>query len=102
MVTVATTKNFLRIDADMTEDDALIQSLILAARQYIVKQTGKAYTDTDSDNLWDVCICLLVSHWYENRQLNPAKPGLLSEYPHSVSALINHIALCSDYPVVAS
>jgi len=94
-----TIKNYLRIDEDLTDDDILIRSLSDAAQEYITKQTGKQY---NSDKLWDVCICLLVSHWYDNRQLNPAKPGLLSEYPHSVSALINHISLCIDYPVVVT
>ena len=94
-----TVKNYLRVDSDLTDDDVLIQSLAEAAQEYIVKQTGKQY---NSDKVWDVCICLLVSHWYENRQLNPNKPGLLSEYPHSATALINHIALCNDYPVVSA
>jgi uncharacterized phage protein (predicted DNA packaging) len=89
-------KNYMRIDDDLTDDDALIQSLADAAQQYIQNQTGKQY---NSDKLWNVCICLLVAHWYDNRQLNPSKPGSLAEFPHSVTALINHIALSAAYPV---
>ena len=92
-------KNYLRIDEDLTDDDALIQGLMDAAQQYIAAQTGKQYLN---DKVWNVCICLLVAHWYDNRQLNPSKPGSLAEFPHSVSALINHIALSSAYPVATS
>lgn len=90
-------KDYLRIDEDITDDDVLIQGLIDAAIEYVTNQTGKQYND---DKIWNVCICLLVNHWYSNRQLNPDKPGTLSEFPHSVSALINHISLCTEYPVV--
>lgn len=93
-------KKYLRIDDDLTEDDELVQSLITGAQEYITNQTGKQY-QADSE-IWNICIKLLCSHWYDNRQLNPSKPGMLSEYPHSVTALIHHIALCSSYPVVTS
>ena len=89
-------KNYLRIDADLTDDDALIQGLTDAAQEYIQNQTGKQYND---DKVWNVCICLLVSHWYDNRQLTSQKNN---ELPHSVSALINHISLCLKYPAVIS
>ncbi|WP_196606501.1 head-tail connector protein [Pectinatus frisingensis] len=92
-------KNYLRIDADLTDDDALIQGLTDAAQEYIQNQTGKQYND---DKVWNVCICLLVSHWYDNRQLNPAKTGTLDEYPHSVTALITHIGLSTVYPVMVT
>lgn len=87
-------KNYLRIDADLTDDDVQIQSLIDGATAYIVQQTGKTYVD---DGLYNQAIKLLVSHWYENRELNPSKPGTLAEFPHSLSALINHISVCSAY-----
>ena len=65
-------KNYLRVDSDLTEDDAQIQTLIDAAKLDIVQQTGKTYVD---DGLYNQAIKLLVSHWYENRELNPSKPG---------------------------
>ena len=91
-------KTYLRIDDDMVDDDELSQSLMDAAVEYIQNQTGKHYTK--DDNVWNVCIRLLVAHWYSNRTLNPTKPGNLSEFPHSVTALIHHIALCQLYPEV--
>lgn len=87
-------KNYLRVDDDLTEDDAQINSLIAAAKSYISQQTGKTYVD---DDLYNQAVKLLVCHWYENRELNPSKPGTLAEFPHSLSALINHIATCSVY-----
>ena len=51
-------KNYLRVDEDLTDDDALIQGLMDAAQQYIAAQTGKQYLN---DKVWNVCICLLVA-----------------------------------------
>ena len=95
-MTLEDVKLYLRVDSDLTEDDTLIQSLMAAAQTYITNQTGKQYLV--DDEVWNLVIKLLVSHWYDNRQINPSKPGVLSEYPHSVTALIHHIGLCSAYP----
>lgn len=93
-MTLNDVKNYLRVDSDLTEDDTLIQTLIDGAKLYITQQTGKTYVD---DGLYNQAVKFLVSHWYENRELNPSKPGTLAEFPHSLSALINHISICSDY-----
>jgi uncharacterized phage protein (predicted DNA packaging) len=95
-MTLEDVKLYLRVDSDLTEDDTLIQSLMAAAQTYITNQTGKQYLV--DDEVWNLVIKLLVSHWYDNRQINSSKPGVLSEYPHSVTALIHHISLCSAYP----
>ena len=95
-MTLDDVKNYIKVDSDITDDDVLIQSLMTAAQEYIVNQTGKQYKS--DDEVWNLTIKLLVSHWYDNRQLNPAKTGNLAEYPHSVTALITHISLCSAYP----
>lgn len=87
-------KNYLRVDEDIIEDDELIKSLIESAKQYIEFQTGKKYKEF---GIWNIAIKILVLHWYDNRTINPNKTGSLSEYPHSISAMINHISLCSDY-----
>lgn len=95
-MTLEDVKNYLRVDVDVTDDDALIQSLMAAAQQYITNQTGKQYKE--NDEVWNLCIKLLVAHWYDNRQINPSKPGTLEEFPHSVTAIITHISLCGAYP----
>ena len=95
MVTLSDVKTYLRID--FTDDDELIQSLILTANQYIANQTGKKYAD--GDYVWDMCVKLLCSHWYDTRALHPVKPGALAVYSHTVDALLTHIAICGLYPV---
>lgn len=84
-------KNYLRMDEGVTDDDKLIQDLVDAAQEYIANQTGKQY---NNDKIWNICICQLVAHWYDNRQVTSQKTA---ELPHSVTALINHISLCSAY-----
>lgn len=94
-VTLAQAKNYLKIDSDITDDDELITGLIGAANDYIENETGKRNTGSD---VYDLAIKLLVAHWYENRAVYSAKPGAINVLPHSVSALIIHIAQCSAYP----
>lgn len=57
-------KEYLRIDND--NEDILLESLILASEKYL-ENTGvkKNYTN----DLYKLAIKLLVSHWYENRQV---------------------------------
>lgn len=97
MVTLEAAKNYLKVDADITEDDDLITSLISAAEGYIEQCTGKRNDDNDT---YDLTIKLLVAHWYENRQTYNPKPGTLSELPHSITALIRHIASAQAYPAL--
>ena len=97
-VTLAQAKNFLKIDSDITDDDELVQALIDAADEYIQNQTGKA--NSNDDALYNQCIKMLVAHWYENRSIYSPKPGTLSELPHSVTSLVQHIANCDAYPVI--
>ena len=39
-------KNYLHVDADLTDDDSLIQSLMTSAKEYIVNSTGKKWTES--------------------------------------------------------
>ena len=94
MVTLESAKNFLRVDSDIEEDDALINDLINSAYIYIENQTGKKSED---NALYDQGVRLLVAHWYEHRIIFASKPGTLSQLPHSVTAIIQHIANCSTY-----
>lgn len=100
-MTLKEVKGYLRVDDDMTDDDELIQSFMTAAQTYIVNQTGKTYDPTS--DIWNTCIKMLVSHWYENRLLTPNRSGQLTvEFPHSATALIHHIAMCSAYAEVTT
>lgn len=95
MVTLEQVKNYLKVDTDITDDDELITGLIAGANGYIEQCTGKRNND---DPTYDLCTELLVAHWYENRATFYPKPGNLSELPHSITALIQHIALAAHYP----
>lgn len=94
MVTLEDAKVFLKVDEDITEEDTLIQSLIESAEQYVEQSTGKRNTG----GLYDLCVKLLVAHWFETRATYSQKPGTISELPHSVTALMRHIAMASAYP----
>ena len=97
-VTLAQAKNYLKLDNDITDDDELVTSLISAADDYVRRTTGKVNTGDNQSQLYDLCIKMLVAHWYENRAVYSKKPGAINVIPHTVTALLTHIAQCSDYP----
>lgn len=96
-VTVQQAKLFLKIDSDIVEEDDLISTLINAAAEYVQNSTGKKNA---GNAIYDQCVLLLVAHWFENRTIIASKPGTLSQLPHSVTALMQHIANCDLYPKV--
>lgn len=96
-VTLEQAKNYLKVDADITDDDVLIQSMISAASDYVERTTGKK---ADGSELCALCVKMLVAHWYENRAVYSSKPGAINDIPHTVTALLTHIAQCSAYPEV--
>lgn len=98
MVTLEQAKNYLKIDSDITDDDNLVTSLINAAGDYVKRTTGKINTNANSSQLYDLCVKMLVSHWYENRAAYSSKPGAINDIPHTVTALLIHIAQCAAYP----
>ena len=87
-------KSYLRIDADIDSEDDILGELIAAAHLYIETSTGKKYV---SDNpLMQMLVKMLVSHWYTNRNAMNGK-GNAAEYPHTITALLGHIQISSDY-----
>lgn len=91
---LAAVKQYARIDDDITDDDALLLSLIAAAKRYIVSNTGKSYKEDDP--VMCLCMQLLVVHWYTNR--SAVSKGSIQKYPHSLSDIMKHIELSDDYP----
>jgi len=90
MLALPEVKLFLRVDHD--EEDALIESIMGAAREYAEKSTGKTYNDTP---LWDLLVKQITAHWYENR--NPvAIGGAPAEIPYTLRCLLTHIATRGD------
>lgn len=94
-VTLEQAKNYLKVDEDITDDDELISSLINAASDYVERTTGKI---ADGSPLCELCVKQLVAHWYENRAVYSSKPGAINVLPHTVTALLTHIAQCEAYP----
>lgn len=92
-VTLDHVKNYLKVDVD--EDDELIESLMAAANDYVERTTGKR---ADGSELCELCVKMLVAHWYENRAVYSSKPGAINVLPHTVTALLTHIAQCEAYP----
>lgn len=58
-------KAYLHVDADITENDAVLKSFMLAGQKYLESATGKAYDDTNE--LMQIYIKLYVKQLYETR-----------------------------------
>lgn len=100
-------KIYLRVDAD--DEDSLISDQMSAADMYIsgkvsktqalsgVSETGeKTYVLLAEDPLYQQCVRLMVSHWYENREI-VAKGTIVTGIEHTVDSILAHIEGCSDY-----
>jgi uncharacterized phage protein (predicted DNA packaging) len=87
-------KEFLRIDADLTDDDALITSLGSAAISYLEQTTGKRF-QTDSA-LMVLAVKQLVLLWYENRTSYTTKTAV-NALPNHLQSIIWHIAQAGVY-----
>ena len=95
-MTLAAIKDYLKIDG--TDEDVLLTSLISAAESFIQQTTGKTLKGTaniSTDELYNLCVKLMVAHWFENRAVQANTQ--LNDFSFSVQALINHISLCGDY-----
>ncbi|MFH5182930.1 head-tail connector protein [Paenibacillus sp. TAB 01] len=79
-------KVYLRIDLDATEEDALLQGLIGAAKIQIKAATGKDIDETNE--IHKLAVYMLVTHWYENRNVivNATRPP--TEIPHTLTPIL--------------
>ncbi len=71
LLTLEEVKQFLRVDAD--DDDMLINSLILTAEEYLKRATGKTFNN--DNNLAKLLCMVLVTDWYDNRELVAGRIG---------------------------
>lgn len=94
-VTLENVKKYLRIEPDNNEEDNLLRDLIVAAKTYVAGITGKVYNP--DNEVWNLVVKMLACHWYENRGAE-VTGTITSKIAHTVDALVNHIALCGDYP----
>lgn len=100
-LTLDDVKLYLRVPDD-TEDE-LIKSQLAAAEAYIagkVSKTQRLVEDGEplalaDDELYQQCVKLMVSQWYENRAIEVT--GNRSPVRHTVDAILAHIEGCGDY-----
>lgn len=85
-------KGYLRIDGIDLDNELL--SYIESAKIYIKQTTGKAFDG--ADELYKLCIKMLVAHWYENKGATVVGT-IVVNLPLTVDTLIKHIATCGDY-----
>lgn len=69
-------KEYLRIDGN--EEDNIISSFLIAAKSYIKNGTGlteNMVTPNAVKELYNLCLKMLISHWYENRAIETTGPN---------------------------
>lgn len=72
IVTLDEMRSYLRLD-DNTEEDILIESLLLTAEEYLKSATGFTFALKVPETA-KLIVKLLVSHWYENRGIVTYSP----------------------------
>lgn len=80
-------KNYLRIDEDY--DDALIQTLIKSAENYI---SNSGVCVSYEVELYSLAIKMLVLHWYENREVF----GSSEQIPFGLDNIIIQLKYCYE------
>lgn len=91
-ITLEEIKNYLKVEHN--EDDALIDSMILAAVKHCEAFLGRPLSEQNmtQEEMWTVpetvklAVLMLVAHWYENRGVVLNKTT--GEIAYSVSALL--------------
>jgi len=89
-------KSYLRVD--FNDDDALLTGLMTGAEDYIKNTTGKKFEEDSAGKepaLYVLAVQMLVGHWYSNRGVASDKP--VNDLPYSLTAIVNHLALCGVY-----
>lgn len=92
-------KEYMKVD--YTEDDVLIQSLILAAQSFIQTKLGFKFKDeypvtADIPEEFTIACLMIIAHWYDQRQIQT--PGMLGdEIAFAVSAILGTHANASPY-----
>ena len=66
-------KKWLRLDLDEHEDDALIQTLIGVAKNYLYEATGRQVFGDQTEKAKLFCQ-FLITDWYEVRDYNNRTP----------------------------
>lgn len=85
-------KKYLRIDDGYTDEDDLIQMMINNALTYI-QNAGVTIDETNANQvaLAQLVVAILVSDWYENRNLTTTTSEKIRDI---VSSMINQLKYC--------
>lgn len=86
MLTLETVKTNLRIDYD--EDDAYLETLILASEMYIDGAIEDRFGIKD-DPRYKVLQFMLVANWFENRV--PTTSAYQQEVPYTIRGMIHQL-----------
>lgn len=93
IVTLNEAKEWLRVDHN--EDDTLIQSLITASEQYLKNATGIDYDDTNE--LAKVYCMVLITDWYEKRELTEgAYRQISNQTRYVITSILMQLTYGSD------
>ena len=84
-VSLETVKAYARIDGD--EEDALLNSLTIAAEEYL--PNAGIYPGLSSPALFQLAVCGIVLHWYEQR--NIATGAAPTDFPVGIRLTINQL-----------
>ena len=93
-------KTHLRLDPDATTEDVYLNSLIVAARRMVERETqrtivGPAPTIVDDDlEVAKHAIRLVVGNWYANRE--PVVDAKVMELPHSLRWILDDLLAWYD------
>lgn len=63
-MTLAEAKDFLKVDQDITDNDAFIQSLLDGIPDYIEVQTGLTKEEQESEYMARTVTGFILSSWY--------------------------------------
>ncbi|MDQ0153538.1 putative phage protein (predicted DNA packaging) [Moryella indoligenes] len=87
-MTLQEVKDYLRVDCD--DDDALIEKLIAAAKEYIVSAVG-AYDEADSTA--KILLAAIVQDMYDNRELMQSEQQIKRRIEYLYQSMILQLQL---------
>ena len=93
ILTLEEAKNYLRIDYD--EDDTLLQSLMIAAIDYLrdaINDFDKKVEKEKFRNRARIIACVLLQDWYDNREHAESK-----DFSYTVRSLMTQLQVGGNY-----
>ncbi|MGF9946078.1 head-tail connector protein [Priestia megaterium] len=91
IVSLEQIKQYLRVEIDYFDEDYFLESLILMSEEYIFNATGFKFDD-NAPEIAKHIVRLLVSHWYENREI--VSTQLSNKVDFTVNALLFQLKNC--------